>query len=100
MNLWIELTMGVMKKFKLLITSSYYFTVENSELLNVFESEVMYFQENIKIITLLKSIKTANSDFKKLILDFINLYKVYYDLNKEIELKLGNETYIELQEVI
>ena len=43
-----------MKKFKLLITSSYYFTVENSELLNAFESEVMYFQENIKIITLLK----------------------------------------------
>lgn len=87
-----------MKKFKLLVNSPYYFTVENSELLNTFESEVMYFQENIKIITLLKSIKTANTDFQKLILDFINLYKVYYDLNKEIELMLGGQTYLTLKE--
>jgi len=89
-----------MKKFKLIINSKFEFNIDNSnELITQFTSPPMYFQENIKITRLLKSIKSSNLVFMVLVNNFIDLYKVYYEGNREIDLMLGGLTYICLKEV-
>ncbi len=78
-----------MTKIKILIYDD---TFKNNQTLDC------YFEEFNKICDFLDEYKSklVSVDFIKLIDIFKQLYKVYYELNKPVDLNLGGNTYISL----
>lgn len=87
-----------MKRFKVTIKSDTEFEINHQI---VYEHSFdCYFQESVKILNVLNTFKTSESEFRILMLNFKMLYKLHYDSNREIPIKVGGTTYIQMEEIL
>jgi hypothetical protein len=85
-------------KYKLTISSDILFKIEGKEYLNY--SMDCYFQESVRILSILKSFQCIEKEFQILVHNFQMMYKLHYNANREVPIRVGGTTYVSLEEII